>query len=104
MSADYTVNEDPVGLFCLPDTTANTITVVMKDILIRCSLPLNHCKGQAYDGAANMQGKRKGVATQIRRECPAAVPVHCMAHSLNLCLQDAGRQITLLRNALSSIQ
>ena len=51
-----------------------------------------------------MQGKRKGVATQIRRECPAAVQVHCMAQSLNLCLQDAGRQITLLRNALDIVR
>ena len=101
VSDDYTVL---VGLFCLPDTTADTITKVLKDLLIRCDLPLNLCRGQAYDGAANMQGKRKGVATQIRNECPAALPVHCFAHSLNLCLQDAGRKITLLRDALDTVR
>ena len=47
-----------------------------------------------------MQGKRKGVATRVRDECPAAVPVHCFAHSLNLCLQDCGRKIPLVRNAI----
>ena len=92
----YEVSEDPLGLFCLPDTKADTITVVTKDILLRCSLPLSSCRGQAYDGAANMQGKRTGVATQIKNDNSAALPVHCFAHSLNLCLQDAGYKIALL--------
>ena len=75
---------------------------MLKD-LIRCAFPLSLCRGQAYDGASNMQGNRKGVATQIREECPAALPVHCFAHSLNLCLQDAGRQMTFLRDALDIV-
>ena len=103
VSDDYMVSEDPVCLYCLPDTTANTITKVLKYLLIRCAFPISLCRGQAYDGAANTQGIRKGVATQIRAECPAALPVHCFAHSLNLCLQDAGRKISLLRDALDYI-
>ena len=84
VSSKYVVSEDPVGLFCLPDTRSDTITMVLKDRLIRCDLPLSLCRSQAYYGAANMQGVRKGVATEIRKECPAAVPVHCFLHSLNL--------------------
>ena len=30
--------------------------------------------------------------------------MHCFAHSLNLCLQDAGRQIPLLRDALDTVR
>ena len=30
--------------------------------------------------------------------------MHCLAHSLNLCLQDAGRQIPLLRDALDTVR
>lgn len=56
--------------------------------------------GQAYDGTSNMQGKRSGVATRFKNEQPAAIPVHCFAHSLNLCLQDAGRN---LRDALETV-
>ena len=56
------------------------------------------------DGVANMQGNRKGVATQIRSEIPGALPVHCFGHSLKICLQDAGRQIRLLRDALDTVQ
>ena len=99
----YDVSEDPLGLFGLPNTKADTIAAVIKDLLLRCTLPLSMCRGQAYDGAANMQGKRTGVATQIKNDNPAAIPVHCFAHSLNLCLQDAGRKITLLRNALETV-
>ena len=51
-----------------------------------------------------MQGRRIGVATQIRNENPAALPVHCFGHSLNLCLQDAGRKLPLLRDALDTVQ
>ena len=50
--------------------------------------------------AANMQGVRSGVATQTR----TALPVHCFVHSLNLCLQDAGCKVSLLRNVLDTIQ
>ena len=58
------------------------------------------CRGQAYDGAANMQGRRNGVATRISEEQPAAIPVYCCAHSLNLCLQDTGRKLVCIRDAL----
>ena len=79
----------------LPNTTADTITSVIKDLLCRCDVPLSLCRGQDYDNASNMQGIRKGVATQIRSEAPAASSVHCFGHYRNLCLPDAGRKITI---------
>ena len=51
-----------------------------------------------------MQGKRKGLATLIKNEVPAALPVHCPAHSLNLCLQDVARQVELLRDAIDVVR
>ena len=101
---DYTISEDSVGLFHLPNTSASTLHLVLTDMLLRCNLPLSLCRGQAYDGAAAMQGKRKGLATLIRNEVPAALPVHCLAHSLNLCLQDVGRQNHLLRDAMDIVR
>ncbi len=101
---DYVVSEDSIGLFSLPNTKAETLFMVLKDMLTRCNLPLSLCRGQAYDGAATMQGKRKGLAKLVRNEVPAALPVHCLAHSLNLCLQDAGRQVQLLRDTIDLIR
>ena len=63
---DCHAHEDPTGLFKVPDTKAETLFKVIKDLLIRCDLPLGLCRGQAYDGAANMQGRRTGVVTRVR--------------------------------------
>lgn len=97
---DNEVYEDSIGLFRLPNTKAETLFNFIKNLLIRCNLQLASCRGQAYDGAANMQGRRTGVVTRVSNEQPAALPVHCCAHSLNLCLQDAGRKLVYLRDAL----
>ena len=56
---DYIISEDSIGLFSLPDTIAKTLHAVVKDLPLRCILPLPLCRGQAYDGASAMQGKRK---------------------------------------------
>lgn len=100
----YTIHEDAIGLFKVPNTTAETLFSIIKDILVRCNLSLLHCRGQAYDGASNMQGKRSGVATRIRKEQPAAIPMHCFAHCLNLCLQDASKKLVYVRDALQTVR
>ena len=61
------------------------------------------CRGQAYDGVSNMQGRRKGVATRFKQENPAAIALHCCAHSLNLCLQDAAKNLNCIRDALETV-
>ena len=38
VNVKYEISEDPVGLVCLPNTTADTITQVLKDLLIQCDL------------------------------------------------------------------
>ena len=102
VSSNYDISEDPIGMYCLPNTRAETIHHVILDILTRCSLPLKMCRGQAYDGAAAMKGVRSGVATRIKKENAAALPVHCLAHCLNLCLQEEGRKIPFIRDSLDN--
>ena len=97
---DLRVHEDLVGLVSLPKGDANTIAESIKDVLIRLSLPISLCRGQGYDGAATMSGVKNGVAAKIRAEEPRALYVHCLAHCLNLVLQDASRQVELIRDAL----
>lgn len=79
------------------------MTAVIKDILIHCVLPLDNCRGQAYDGASNMMGHLTGVAKQIQSEYLAALRVHCFAHCLNLCLQDAAKKCKPIRAALDNV-
>ena len=89
--ADYVVHEDFIGIVHVLDTIAATLTAIIKDVLIRRVLPLDNCRGQAYDSASNMMGHLTGVTRQIQNKCPAALKIHCLAHRLNLCLQDAAK-------------
>ena len=104
MGDEYTILEEPIGLVQLPDTFANTLVTAIKDVLRRCNLPLALCRGQAYNGAANMQGVRNGVATQIQAKVPSAIPLHYLAHCLQLVLQEAGRKCGSLREALELVR
>ena len=52
----YKVHEDFIGLVHVPNITASVLAIAIKDVLIQFSLPLVQCRGQAYNGAANMMG------------------------------------------------
>ena len=97
----YTVSEDIIGMMEMQQTDALTISNALKDVLLRCSLPL---RGQAYDGASNMAGHLNGVAVRLQREEPRAHYVHCLAHSLNLCLQECSCKCSAVRDALGVTQ
>ena len=43
------------------------------------------------------------MATRIQEEEPSAIHVHCLAHCLNLCLQDVARQCKPVRDALDLV-
>lgn len=43
------------------------------------------------------------VAAQIQRVEPAAILVRCLAHCTNLCLQEVGKQIPCIREALDLV-
>ena len=44
----------------------------------------------------------RGVASQIQTDNPRALYAHCMANSLNLCLQDSASGSKCVNEALSS--
>ena len=73
------------------------------DVLIRCSLPINQCRGQAYDGASNMSGINNRVQALFKAEAKQALYVHCLAHSLNLCLKDVTNTCKIIRDVLNFI-
>ena len=77
--------------------------LLIKDVLVRCSLPISQCRGQGYDGCSVMMGHLTGVATQLRQIEPTALQVHCFAHSLNLCLQDAAKLCVIVRDCLGLV-
>lgn len=97
------VFEDFIGLYESSETDAGTITTVIKDVLLRCSLRTEDCRGQCYDGASNMSGRLNGVAARFVSENPKAAYVHCSAHSLNLAVQDSIRSVPCMRDMLDYV-
>ena len=100
----YEIFEEPLGLIQVPRTDSQTLCDAIKDVLIRCVLPLNQYRGQSYDGTAAMSGYLNGVASKIKLEEPRALHVHCLAHCLNLCLQDATRICIPIRDCIELIK
>lgn len=98
------VEEDFVGFYETASTTAEVLVNVIKDVLLRCDLKLSHCRGQTYDGAAAMSGVRTGVATRIQAEEKRAINTRCLAHSLNLAVQDATNWNSLIGDVLMAVQ
>ena len=103
VDSSYSIHEAALGLVQLPDTKALTLFSVIKDCLLRCSLPITSCIGQAYDGAQNMSGVRNGVQALMKKEAGDCLYVHCFAHSLNLCIQYVVRKCDLLGNCIEFI-
>ena len=89
--------EDFLGYYELPNIKSDTIVGVIKeDSLVRFELPMENLRGQTYDGASNMMGKKSGVARQILKEQPKALITHCHGHSLSLSIKDANKQCRIL--------
>ncbi|XP_030750179.1 zinc finger MYM-type protein 1-like [Sitophilus oryzae] len=49
--------------------------------------------GQSYDGAAVMAGQLGGLQAKVKETYPSALFVHCMAHRLNLVMQQSLNKI-----------
>ena len=58
-------------------------------------LDIRECRGQCYDGAANLQSQKKGAASFISKESPRAVVTHCCSHKLNVSLSSSCKELIL---------
>ena len=94
--------ENFVGIHCVDSIGSDTLVATLKDTLIRMNVPISNCRGQCYDGAANMCGIRKGVAAQISSEEPRSIFIHCYGHALNLAAGETIKSNKILRDTLDT--
>lgn len=97
------INERFLGFVDVSDTTGENLHHTIKQYLQQLGISLNKMHGQAYDGASNMSGKFKGVASRFQQEEPKALYTHCHAHLLDLAVQRFCEEIRQLRNCLSIV-
>ena len=88
--------------FCdLAQQGENTLFQTVTTVLQSFNIDLNECRGQCFDGAVNVAGRLSGLQDKIRNAEPRALFVHCLAHNMNLVVQDAVSTISAYRDALS---
>lgn len=79
-------HEHVLGFYLIPNIASDTVVSVwsvIKDAFIRLQISLQNFRGQCYNGASNVLGKRSGVAKKIQDIQKKAHPTHCHAHSLH---------------------
>ena len=81
---DLISHEDFIGPYEMKKTDATSMAVVIKDIILQLDLDGEKLRGQSYDGCITMMGKKKVVATQIKKDVQAlSLSTNCNAHSLD---------------------
>ncbi len=97
------VHEYFIGLYSVPTIQASTIVSAVRDTLVRLNLSVSKVRGQCYDGASNMSGIKKGVATQLQVDEPRAIYTHCYGHSLNLAAADTIKRCKTMKTAMKYV-
>lgn len=101
---DFEIRESYLGFREITSQTAVGLENEIVSSLEENGLHLNKCRGQGYDGAANMSGIYSGVQARIAKIEPNAVYVHCAAHNLNLALNDSVQNISEMRNFYDTVE
>ena len=70
------------------DTSGKGLFNELIKIIEKLDLSIDDIRGQAYDNASNMKGKRQGVQKRLLDINPRAFYIPCGCHSLNLVLSD----------------
>ena len=86
-------HKDFMQFYELTNIMSETIVAAIKDVFLRIQLFLGKCRGQCYDGASNILGKKSGVATQISNIQPKVIVMHCHCHSLNLSVKETTKGV-----------
>ena len=67
-------------------------------------LKLEDARGQCYDGASAIAGKKKGVATVTKNINGKCLYTHCYGHALNLAVGDSVKKVKLLADTFGTIK
>ncbi|KAJ3649397.1 hypothetical protein Zmor_021144 [Zophobas morio] len=96
------IQEDFLKFVEVVHLTGENIAQHILQALENLNLDITLCRGQAYDGGANMSGKIKGVQACVSNVEPLAFYTHCASHRLNLAISTACT-VPSIRNAVGVI-
>lgn len=96
--------ESFIGFYTTKSTDGETLYNLVLDVFRELGLRLDTIVGTCFDGASNMNGIHRGVATRMKATSPLAIYVHCHGHLRNLAIHDTMTDIAPLRNTLGIVQ
>ena len=88
---------------CKYGLSGHSLYRTIKEYLDQAGLDISDCRGQAYDGAASVSGKGRGLAVYFTRDNPKALYTHCSSHRLNLAVV-ASCSLQQVRNVMQQIK
>lgn len=86
---EFVIKERFLNFVDCCEKTGAEIAALIVNTLIEFEIPLNDCRGQGYDNAANMSGKYNGTQKRILDLNSLCLFSPCGCHSLNLCGVDS---------------
>ena len=90
-------------LECESGTSGQELYLKIVNAIRNLSLEIINLRGQGYDGAGNMAGKKSGVSSRILKLNDKALYVHCFNHRLNLVIAKSCN-IQKVRNLMGIIK
>ena len=93
IGADFIPVESFLGFVETASISGESLYKPVRDVLCSLQLNLEKCRGQGYDGAANMRGKFKGLAARVKADYPLSLFSYCSGHCLNQILQDSCKSL-----------
>jgi len=101
---DLQIIEAFLGFEVTSGSSASELESKILGLIENNRLDLTKCRGQGYDGAANMSGVYNGVQARISAREPLAHYVHCAAHNLNLVLNDSVKHVPGVRQFYDTVE
>lgn len=86
---NFNISKLFLGFFVTEYSNYIALFTLITNVLTKFGLTISDCRGQCYDGAANVSGYISGLQKRIVDLENRAMKVHCVAHTLNLVVQDS---------------
>jgi hypothetical protein len=97
------IQEDFVGMYEVEKADAVHLSGMLLDAIKRLGLDISNIHGQGYNGASVMAGSQSGISKRISDTESRALFVHCSGHCMSLAVQDAARNIALVRDTIEFV-
>ena len=93
-----------LGFFRTKSTTGEVLYELLCNVMKELNLDMSKIVAECFDGASNMKGENKALATRMKVTSPMPMYIHCYGYLINLALQYTLENVPVVPNILGIIQ